>query len=104
MAMDTPRGRYEIVQGRPAPVTPLRGPRATLLAAAAVGCVALSMLPLAMLVVGAFTRARGPVMRWGEFTLDNLERALLRDFDPVLNTILYAGVATLIGFARSSAT
>ena len=96
------RGRYEIVQGRPAPVTRLAGARALVLAGGAVFCVALSMLPLAMLVVGAFTQARGPVMRWGEFTLANLERALLRDSEPVINTIVYAGAATLIGLAFST--
>ena len=96
------RGRYEMVQGRTAPVTPLRGLRGALLAAGAVGCVALSMLPLATLVAGAFTQARGPVMRWGTWTLANLERALLRDPEPIVNTLLYAGAATLIGLAFST--
>ena len=93
------RGRYEIVQGRPAAMVPLQGGRGGVLALLAMGCVALSMLPLVTLVVGAFTKARGPVMRWGEFSLDHLERALLRDPDPVINTIVYSGVATLIGLA-----
>ncbi|MFO1328746.1 MAG: iron ABC transporter permease [Rubrivivax sp.] len=96
------RGRYEVVQGRGAPPLRLRGTRAWLLAAAAVGCVAVSMLPLALLVAGAFTRASGPVMRWGQWSLDHLERALLRDPDPIVNTLLYAGAATVIGLAFST--
>jgi iron(III) transport system permease protein len=91
------RGRYEIVQGRSAAVQRLTGGRGGLLATLAMGCVALSMLPLATLVLGAFTKARGPVMRWGEFSLDHLERALLRDTGPVINTIIYAGIATALG-------
>ena len=36
--------------------------------------VGISTLPLVTVGVGAFTRARGPVMRWGEWTTANLER------------------------------
>lgn len=96
------RGRYEIVQGRLAAQTPVRGWRGLSLAAAAVGVVALSMLPLATLVAGAFTRARGPVMRWGEWTTANLERVLINAPEPVLNSILYAGLATCLGIAFST--
>ena len=68
--------------------------------------VAISLLPLVTVVVGAFTRARGPVMRWGEWTTANLERVLVGAPDPILNTLLFAGVAltlslfisTLVGF------
>ena len=37
-------------------------------------------------------QARGPVMRWGEWSLGNLERVLVDAPEPVLNTILYAGI------------
>ena len=96
------RGRFEIVQGRPAAQTRVRGWRGLSLAAAAVGVVALSMLPLATLVAGAFTRARGPVMRWGEWTTANIERVLLGAPEPVLNSILYSGIATCLGIAFST--
>ena len=95
------RGRYEITQGRSAAVVPLGGAAGRALAVAAVGVVALSMLPLLALVVGAFTRASGPVMKWGEWTLANLERALFRSPEPVVNTIVYAGTATLLGMLFS---
>ncbi|MFY0475759.1 ABC transporter permease [Achromobacter marplatensis] len=96
------RGRYEITQGRGAPATPLRGPRALAMAGAALGVMALSMLPLGTLAAGAFTRANGPVMRWGEWTAAHLERVLISAPAPVLNSIVYAGVATLIAIGFST--
>lgn len=96
------RGRYEIVQGRTPEETRVRGAREHVLAILAVGVVLVSMLPLITLVAGAFTRARGPVMRWGEWTLANLERALIGAPDPVLNSIMYAGMATALGIAFST--
>ena len=96
------RGRFEIVQGRNAAQTRVRGWRGLSLALAAVGVVAVSMLPLATLVAGAFTRARGPVMRWGEWTTANLERVLLGAPEPVLNSIMYSALATCIGIAFST--
>ncbi|CAB3673874.1 ABC transporter permease [Achromobacter pestifer] len=96
------RGRYEITQGRGAPVTSMRGPRALMMAGAAMTVMMLSMLPLGTLAVGAFTRAHGPVMRWGEWTVANLERVLISAPAPVLNSIVYAGIATLIAIAFST--
>ncbi|WP_454673333.1 ABC transporter permease [Achromobacter pestifer] len=96
------RGRYEITQGRGAPVTSMRGPRALMMAGAAMTVMMLSMLPLGTLAVGAFTRAHGPVMRWGEWTVANLERVLISAPAPVLNSIVYAGMATLIAIAFST--
>lgn len=96
------RGRYEITQGRSAPVTSMRGPGALAMAGAALAVMALSMLPLGTLAAGAFTRAHGPVMRWGEWTAANLERVLINAPAPVLNSIAYAGIATLIAIAFST--
>lgn len=96
------RGRYEIVQGRTAASQQVRGLHGWLATLLALGMVVLSMLPLGTLLVGAFTRARGPVMRWGDWTLANLERVLVDAPDPVLNSILYSGLATIIGIAFST--
>ncbi len=100
------RGRFEIVQGRGTRPVGLGGARAAVMAGVAGVIVAISLLPLVTVVVGAFTRARGPVMRWGEWTTANLERVLVGAPDPILNTLLFAGVAltlslfisTLVGF------
>lgn len=96
------RGRYQITQGRGAPETPIRGPGAWTLAGAALAVMGLSMLPLATLAVGAFTRAHGPVMRWGEWTVAHLERVLVNAPAPMLNSVLYAGAATLVAIAFST--
>ncbi|MGE8591251.1 MAG: ABC transporter permease, partial [Alcaligenes sp.] len=96
------RGRYQITQGRGAPETPIRGPGGLALAAAALAVMTLSMLPLGTLAVGAFTRSHGPVMRWGEWTIAHLERVLVNAPAPMLNSIVYAGAATLIAIVFST--
>lgn len=96
------RGRFEIVQGRGTRPVGVGGVRAIVLAAVAGIIVAISLLPLVTVVVGTFTRARGPVMRWGEWTTDNLTRALVAAPDPILNTLLFAGVALVLSLVIST--
>jgi iron(III) transport system permease protein len=96
------RGRFEIVQGRGTRPVGVGGVRAVAMAVVAGVIVAISLLPLVTVVIGAFTRARGPVMRWGEWTTANLERVLIGAPDPILNTLLYAGVALLLSLVIST--
>jgi iron(III) transport system permease protein len=95
------RKRYEIVQGRGARATTLRGLPASALAAAALVVVVVSVLPLVTVVVGAFTHTRGPVMYWGQFSLASIERVFVNAPDPIINTLLYASTATVIGIVLS---
>lgn len=95
------RKRYEIVQGRSAPAKRLRGVRGALLGAATALFILLSSLPLLTVLASAFTRSRGPVMHWGQFSLENLERVLLRSPEPILNTLAYGALATLVGILLS---
>lgn len=97
------RGRFEITLGRGAKPEPLRGLSALLLAGTAGLIVIISLLPLATVVAGAFTRARGPVMRWGEWTTANLERVLVNAPDPIINTLIFAGIATVTSILFSMA-
>lgn len=97
------RGRYEITLGRGAQPVHLRGPTAVALASAAALVVLVSLLPLASVIAGAFTRSRGPVMRWGEWTTANIERVLINAPDPIINTLVYAGAATALGLIFSTA-
>ncbi len=90
------RGRYEIVLGRGAKPVAMRGLKSFGLALAAALVVIISLLPLATVVAGAFTVSRGPVMRWGEWTTAHLWRVFVNAPDPIINTLLYAGTATLI--------
>ena len=96
------RGRYEIVQGRGAAPRRMSGRAALLIALGAAVVVVVSILPLVTVVVGAFTRARGPVMRWGDWTTANLERVVLNAADPIWNTLMFAGTATALSLVVST--
>ena len=96
------RGRFEVVQGRPAREMKLHGLQAFGFAIAAGIVVLISLLPVVSVVVGAFTVARGPVMRWGQWTTANLERVFLNAPTPLINTLTYAATATLIALILSA--
>ncbi|MGO4625095.1 ABC transporter permease [Ensifer sp. 2YAB10] len=96
------KGRHEIVQGRGAKPQPLRGRHGILVSMSAGIVVAVSLLPLVTIAVGAFTASRGPVLRWGEWTLDNMARVFITAPGPLVNSILYAGVATVISVVFST--
>ena len=91
------RGRFETVQGRGAQAVQLSGRAGLVIGLFAATITLISLMPLATLVAGAFTRARGPVMRWGEWSVANLERVLINAPDPIINTLIYASLATAIG-------
>jgi iron(III) transport system permease protein len=97
------RGRYEIVTGRGARPGRLRGLPAAALAIGAGIIVVVSLLPLVTVIAGAFTFARGPVMQWGRWTTLNMERVFLNSPDPIINTLIFAGIATLISIVISTA-
>jgi iron(III) transport system permease protein len=97
------RGRREVVQGRGARAQRLAGWPGVLLGSVAAAVVVISLLPVVTIVVGAFTQARGPVMRWGTWTTANLERVFTRAPDPLFNTLTYAAIATAVGIAFSVA-
>lgn len=90
---------YTMTQGRaPAPVRVRSG--AALLYTTAVGLVILlSMLPLIIVFVAALTETSGPVMRWGQWSLSSLQRALQGAPEPILNSLKFASMATLAGVA-----
>lgn len=96
------RGRYEVTQGRTARPQALRGGAAISLGTVAGLVVVISLLPLISVVAGAFTVSRGPVMRWGQWTTAHLERVVLSSPGPMINTLSYAAVATLIAIALSA--
>lgn len=96
------RGRYEVVQGRGARPEPLRRARGALIALAAGLVVLISLLPLFAVVIGAFTRARGPVMQWGNWTFENIERVFVTAPQPLVNSLTYASTATVLGIVFST--
>lgn len=96
------RGRHEVTQGRGARAERLRGVAGLVTGLLAGVIVVVSLLPLGSILVGAFTVSRGPVMRWGEWTTTHVERLFRLAPDPVLNTLAYSAVATVIGITFSA--
>ena len=96
------RGRFEIAQGRGARPQPITGWKGAAIGLAASFIVVVSLVPLAVIAVGAFTVSRGPVMQWGNWTLANMERVFVTAPQPLVNSLIYAGAATLIGVAFSA--
>jgi iron(III) transport system permease protein len=61
--------------------------------------VALSLIPLLAVFLGAFTEARGPVMHWGQWSTRSIERVFSLAPQPIYNSIMFAGTATIVGTA-----
>lgn len=95
--MTVGRKRYEMVQGRNWVPIRLRGLSGVVLGLIAAILLIASTLPLVMVAVIAFTESAGPVLKWGDFSLRNLTTVLAREPQPILNTIVYGGLACLIG-------
>jgi iron(III) transport system permease protein len=73
---------------------------ASLLFTGSVGLVILmSMLPLLIVFVAAFTETSGPVMRWGQWSLSSMQRALHGAPEPIINSLKFASMATVLGVA-----
>ncbi|EWM48704.1 binding--dependent transport system inner membrane component family protein [Bordetella holmesii 41130] len=49
--------------------------------------------------IAAFTHTSGPVMHWGSWSLTSMQRALQGAPEPILNSITFSSLATLIGVA-----
>jgi iron(III) transport system permease protein len=96
------RGKFEMVQGREAGSVKLRGFKGLSLALIASLIMLISLMPLFTVIVGAFTFARGPVMKWGQGTLNNFERLYNNALHPLVNSLTYAGIATLIALVLST--
>ena len=96
------RGRFEIVQGRGARPEPLSGMKGLLVALPAALAVIVSLLPLVTIVLGAFTHASGPVMHWGKWTTENLLRVFITAPGPLVNSLIYAAIATTVSICFSA--
>lgn len=61
------------------------------------GVVFVSLFPFLLILVAAVTRTKGPVMYYGEFSLDNLLAAFQVAPRPILNSFFLSTAATLGG-------
>ncbi|QNK70050.1 ABC transporter permease [Variovorax sp. PAMC26660] len=90
---------YTMTQGRAPAVVRVRSGAAVLYTLSVGVIIVLSMLPLVIVFVGAFTETSGPVMRWGQWSLSSLERALRGAPEPIFNSLKFASMATVVGVA-----
>lgn len=91
------RKTYQMQQGRAPLAVRATGLGAVILTGCAVLFVAFSMIPAVIVLIGAFTKASGPVMQYGTFTLENMERALRNAPEPIINSLMLASVASIAG-------
>ncbi|WP_442596916.1 ABC transporter permease [Parapusillimonas sp. JC17] len=98
------RKTYQMQQGRAPLAVRTSGLAAAALTAWAVLFVAFTMIPALTVIVGAFTKASGPVMQYGTFTLENMERALRNAPEPILNSLMLASVAAVAGTCFATIT
>ncbi len=61
------------------------------------GVVFLALFPFAVVMVSSLTKSQGPVMYWGQFSLENFIRAFTIAPRPIINSFFLATTATLVG-------
>ena len=61
------------------------------------GVVFVALFPFAVVLVSSITKTQGPVMYFGQFSLDNFIRAFTIAPRPIFNSFFLATTATLIG-------
>lgn len=98
------RKTYQMYQGRSPKAVKASGIWSVLLAGSAVLFVAISLIPAVIVIIGAFTKASGPVMRYGTWTLENMERAIRTAPEPILNSLMLASVAAIVGTCFATVT
>lgn len=91
------RRLVQMTQGRAPAAVRVASWQGAVFAGVVLAVVAVSFLPLATMFVAAFTESRGPVVRWGSFSLAGIERALTFGVDPILNSLRFAALATVAG-------
>ena len=88
---------YPMTQGRaPAPVR-VRSWTALLYTGGVGLVICISLLPLIVVFIAAFTKTSGPVMQWGQWSLASMQRALHGAPEPILNSLKFASLATVLG-------
>lgn len=64
-----------------------------------VGVVFVALFPFAVVMISSITKTQGPVMYFGQFSLENFIKAFTVAPRPVINSFFLATTATLIGIA-----
>ncbi|AYD64665.1 iron ABC transporter permease [Achromobacter sp. ES-001] len=90
---------YTMTQGRAPAAVRVRSWTAVLYAGGVGLVILVSMLPLIIVFIAAFTKTSGPVMQWGQWSLASMQRALHGAPEPILNSLKFASLATVLGVA-----
>ncbi|MGV2899344.1 ABC transporter permease [Achromobacter sp. AGC78] len=90
---------YTMTQGRAPAAVRVRSWTAVLYAGGVGMVILVSMLPLIIVFIAAFTKTSGPVMQWGEWSLASMQRAVHGAPEPILNSLKFASLATVLGVA-----
>ncbi|MGE4590730.1 ABC transporter permease [Alcaligenes sp.] len=91
------RRTYQMESGRVPVRVPLRAWQATVCATLVSILVVLSILPVLVVIVTAFTPSIGPVLKYGGFTLSHMQQALVQAPGPLYNSLLLGAAATSAG-------
>ncbi|CAB3892459.1 ABC transporter permease [Achromobacter ruhlandii] len=90
---------YTMTQGRAPAAHRVRSWQAILYTGGVGLVILLSLLPLIVVFIAAFTKTSGPVMHWGSWSLASMQRALHGAPEPILNSLKFASLATVTGVA-----
>lgn len=91
------RKLYTMTPGRAPQAIRVRSGAAVLFTGGVGFIIFLSLLPLLIVFIAAFTETSGPVMRWGVWSLGSFRRIFESASEPVINSLLFASLATLAG-------
>lgn len=86
-----------MVAGRTTPRIKLRGWKAILVSGGAGLIIVLSLMPALVVLMGSITVSRGPVMYWGQFTLEHYMRIWDFNLAVIGNSLKFASLATGLG-------
>jgi len=90
---------YAMTQGRAPAAVRVRSWTALLYTGGVGLVIFISLLPLIVVFIAAFTKTSGPVMQWGQWSLASMQRALHGAPEPILNSLKFASLATALGVA-----
>ncbi|MBU4371610.1 MAG: iron ABC transporter permease [Proteobacteria bacterium] len=91
------RKNYTMTSLNPLEVKRLRSLPTFLIWFFCAGVVFVALFPFAVVMVSSITKTQGPVMYFGQFSLENFIRAFTIAPRPIFNSFFLATVATLIG-------
>ena len=91
------RRTYQMESGRAPERVPLRAWQAAVCATLVSILIVLSVLPVMVVIITAFTPSIGPVLKYGGFTLRHMQQALVQAPVPLYNSLMLGAAATSAG-------